>query len=546
MKNKIKYILAGFLLVMTSSCTDWLNPKPINNMVLDDYWKKQSDVESVVRACYRAMAEPGFMERIILGGELRSDNVIIDMDRLHSTQEQADINDMTIKPTNGLLPWKDFYNVINLCNTVLEYAPQVTKLDPDYSSGFLRAHEAEVRTLRALAYFYLVRIYRDVPYIDFAYSEDTQPFNVPKMDGDSILNRQVEELLIAEKYALKSWGYGTSTQREQNKGRVTKNMVRALLADIYLWLGKYDECIDACNRIIPDILSEKDVLNPDLATGAELRLLSNETLITNSFLQLFYSGNSMESIFELQFSTQAPNPKVKDFFGDDQNVGKLAASKVVADIFKEQANLKDLRGKTSFTQDNLSTGNKKGFFQIFKYIGSDYSESATSGGSWRIIPMDPFVRNWIFYRVPDVYLMKAEALVERNQGSDLSDAMDLVNLTYMRSNPGGVRLYASDYPDKDKMRDLVLLERQREFLFEGKRWFDLVRLARREDKETGNHSKMLDLVAKKYDFNGEVVKSKMRDPYALYLPIAEKELIANQVLEQNPYYKSEFTTTKNK
>jgi len=539
--KKIIYILIGVVLTMASSCTDWLNPKPLNNMVLDDFWKKQSDVEAVVRACYCAMAEDGFMERIILGGELRSDNVIIDKERLGSTNEMDEINTITIKPTNGLLPWKNFYYVINLCNTVLEYAPQVTELDPYYTIGFLRAHEAEVRTLRALSYFYLVRIYRDVPYIDFSYSEDTQEFNVPKMDGDEILNRQVEELLIAEKSALKSWG-----SRSSQKGRVTKNMVRALLADIYLWLGKYDECIEACNRILPDVLEEEyfNNLNPELVTGAELRLIQNLKNSTNSFQNLFSSQNSEESIFELQSDRQTPNKKVKEFFGDNENIGKLAASNVVAEIFKEKANEKDLRGKTSFTPNTYTMGNKRGFYQIFKYIGSSYSEG-TQGPSYGFYTSDPFVRNWIFYRVPDVYLMKAEALVERNQGSDLSDALDLVNLTYMRSNPGGISLSKSEYSDKGKMRDLVLLERQREFLFEGKRWFDLVRLARLEDKENGgNHPKMLNLVARKYEYNGEVVKSKMRNPYALYLPIAEKELISNRALEQNPYY--DELTTKNR
>jgi len=547
MKNKIIYILAGVVLTMASSCTDWLDPKPLNNMVLDDYWKKGSDVESVVLACYRAMAEEGFMERIILGGELRSDNVIVERERLRSTENQDDINNLTIKPTNGLLSWKDFYLVINLCNTVLEYAPQVTQLDPDYTPGFLRAHEAEARTLRALAYFYLVRLYRDVPYIDFSYSEDTQEFNIPQMNGDTILNLQVKELLIAERYALKSWGY-----HDKQKGRVTKNMVRVLLADICLWLGKYDECIEACNRILPDILKDDEVINPDLATGAELVLIDNKTSPVTSFYYLFnYSyrnytyGYGRENIFELQFNDQVPNKKVKEFFGDGKNIGHLAASGVMADIFKE--NKKDLRGKTSFTTDDLTDGNKKGFNQIFKYIGGSYSENS-QGSSYGFSSYDPFYCNWIFYRVPDVYLMKAEALVERNHGSDLSDALSLVNLTYMRSNPEGVPLLESEYSGKEKMRDLVLLERQREFLFEGKRWFDLVRLARKEDKNYGdnehgvdNHPKMLDLVVRKYDRNGGVVKSKMRNSDALYLPISEKELISNRALKQNPYY-DEFTT----
>lgn len=530
MKNSLKYTLAAIMLIMAGSCTDWLDLKPQDQMVLDDYWKTRNDVESVVLACYRAMAEDGYMERIILGGELRSDNVIVEKERLQSTDDQITINDMTIKPTNGLLPWKDFYFVINLCNTVLEYAPVVIEEDPDYSIGFLRTHEAEVRTLRALAYFYLVRIYRDVPYIDFPYAEDTQEFNIPKTAGDEILELQIEELLVAERYALKTWGTNNTSNQ---KGRVTKNMVRALLADIYLWLGKYDECIEACNRILPDIIGDEEVINPDLATGAELRLITNRLYPANSFQQLFYIGNSMESIFELQFSSTVVNRKVPTLYGGILNIGQLATSEWITDYFKreeEDNNINDLRKWSYVERSNI-------FSQLFKYIGRTFTETV-AGSYYEYSETSPFQANWIFYRLADVYLMKAEALVERNGADDLTEALDLVNITYMRSNPGGVRLSANDFTSWESMRDLVLLERQREFLFEGKRWFDLVRLARKEDRVNGtdNHPKMLELVANKYQYNGEVIKSKLRNTDALYLPIAEKELISNRALEQNPYY----------
>lgn len=529
MKNTFKYTLAAIMLIMASSCADWLDPKPLDKMVVEDYWKTRNNVESVVLACYRAMAEEGFMERIILGGELRSDNVIVEKERLKSTDHQITINDMTVKPTNALLPWKDFYLVINLCNTVLQYAPDVMKEDPDYSIGFLRAHEAEARTLRALAYFYLVRIYRDVPYIDFPYAEDTQEFNIPKTEGDKILEMQIEELLLAERYAMKTWGTGTMNASDQH-GRVTKNMVRALLADIYLWMGRYEECVEACNRILPDVVGDDEIINPEFATGAELRLITNKLFAANSFRQLFFSGNSMESIFELQFSSTVENKKVPEFYGNMENIGQLAASTWITDYFKEDEendNNKDLR-KWSFVERS------NGFFQPFKYIGASFSETAS--GSFPVYnEITPFRGNWIFYRLADVYLMKAEALVELG---DLGEALELVNLTYMRANPEGLPLSENNFSSKEEMQELVLLERQREFLFEGKRWFDLVRLARKEDKINGinNHPKMLDLVARKYQYNGEVIKSKLRNTDALYLPIAEKELISNQALEQNPYY----------
>jgi hypothetical protein len=515
-----------------SSCSDFLDIKPMDKMVLEDYWKTQSDVESTVLACYRAMQEDGFMERIILGGELRSDNVIVDATKLESGTEIMHINDLTIKPTNGLLKWQDFYRVINYCNAVLEFAPGVMDIDPNYTSGFMRAHQAEAYAIRALAYFYLVRIYRDVPYIDFHYKEDTQEFLIPQTPGDEILHLLTEQLVVAERYAMASWGIYNSKQRN----RVTKNMVRALLADIYLWLGEYDNCIATCERIEPDIVDEEAVINVDLLTGAELNLIGNKQFTYASFNSLFLQKNSMESIFELGFSsTIKSNTKLVElYYRDDSRVGKMAAASFGdyddAQLFSE----KDIRGSVSFTPAEF-----QGFSKIAKYF---MIVVVMDQDNWSLLnKIDPArdTPNWIFYRVADVYLMKAEALVERNSGDDLDKALELLNLTFTRSNPDGSPLLKTDYNSRDAMRKLVFDERQREFLFEGKRWFDMVRMARREDKEAGkndSHPEALKYMIRKYTYNGDVIRSKLIHTDVLYLPIYIDELTNNPVLKQNPYY----------
>jgi hypothetical protein len=73
-------------------------------------------------------------------------------------------------------------------------------------------------------------------------------------------------------------------------------------------------------------------------------------------------------------------------------------------------------------------------------------------------------------------------------------------------------------------------------MFEGKRWFDLVRKARRD----GSNSDMLDLATRKYTNPGSV-KSKWIKPDMLYLPIYEEELKVNTLLKQNPEYKTTET-----
>jgi starch-binding outer membrane protein, SusD/RagB family len=133
-------------------------------------------------------------------------------------------------------------------------------------------------------------------------------------------------------------------------------------------------------------------------------------------------------------------------------------------------------------------------------------------------------------------LMKAEALVQ--QGNFLP-ALHLVNTTYMRSHPTiapADTLNASSFTTKMDMEELVLKERQREFLFEGKRWFDLMRMARRDSST----DRLLVKVLAKYTANIGEIGSKLKDMNALYFPISESELNANSKLVQNPYYDTKY------
>jgi hypothetical protein len=147
--------------------------------------------------------------------------------------------------------------------------------------------------------------------------------------------------------------------------------------------------------------------------------------------------------------------------------------------------------------------------------------------------------NWIIYRLSDVILIKAEALIERNEGDDFTTAFNLINVVNKRANnvvEGENRtstLKASDYTDsKAAMEALVLEERQREFLFEGKRWYDLVRFARRD----GNNSRLIDLATRKLLENVNAIKIKLADPNVIYFPYYRNELKVNPLLKQNPAF----------
>jgi hypothetical protein len=146
--------------------------------------------------------------------------------------------------------------------------------------------------------------------------------------------------------------------------------------------------------------------------------------------------------------------------------------------------------------------------------------------------------NWIIYRLSDVMLMKAEALVELDGATNFNNALSLVNQTYLRSNPEQDSLRIANYPTQGEMETLVLRERQRELLFEGKRWFDLLRVARRENSTSTLNS----YINHRSSGSSASLGAPVMD--AMYMPIATSELQANPNLIQNSYYQQSTSISK--
>lgn len=518
MKKIITNIIAATAVCMSmTSCEDFFDLRPTNEMVLDEFWQTESDVLSVTGACYRAMQQPGFMQRLMIWGEFRSDNVIL------GNNVGTDLNyigTLNILPSNSYAYWGDFYNVINLCNTVEHFAPLVCENDPNFTQAQLRSYIAEVKAIRAYCYFTLVRTFRDVPLITEPTIDDTQEFQCAQSDPDELIDFLISDLQAVENDAVDSW-----SSTEYTKGRFTKAGLRALLADMCLWRNRYSECITYCDRVIGDA---NNILS---LTGA------------NSYNKsVFVDGNSTESIMELQFvRNNIPNYTLCEFYGTSGGHSGWGHQQMMAYDFSTTNlfSVTDLRGIDFFYSNSSLAA-----FPIKKYLAYRNETRTTDVRESDYISVDGGASNWILYRLPDVMLMKAEALVE--SGGSLEDAFNLVSTLYDRANPeaGTGSLNFSSYNTQDRMRDLVFDERQREFLFEGKRYFDILRRINRDRSQFQNVVNTY-LVPKYSSLDQSTVTSKLSEINALYMPIKDSELRSNKLLVQNPFYKVSSAIEKN-
>lgn len=487
--NILKTFLAAVLAVSFVSCDAWLNVKPQNEQPMDEFWQSKEEVLTILMGSY--VQTRACLNLMVRWGEVRGDVVELGPG-LSSDRDMLAVKSLSIQPDNSICTWQPFYNVIGRCNSVLTYAPKVLETDDTFSRDVCDQYMAEAVWLRTLAYFYLVRSFKDVPYVLEPYVDDNRPFEMAKTDGKVILQAIAGDLLEHIGSLPVSYGLGTW----ENKGRATVWAAYALLADIYLWLEDYDACIDMCSRIEK---SEYFYLLP-----------------RNQWYRLYYPGNSDESIFELQWD--AAREQTNNLFGwfyNDSDNNSYAISDVAVAKFNEYEDENDVRANGgSYIQASS---------KIWKYAG-------TATGVNNIRESTVRDANWIIYRYSEILLMHAEALVFKD---DFEGSYELVKTVRERA---GYATHPSLPQNVNEAIDLVLDERLRELCFEGKRWFDLVRTATRQDglyKDKLINLLLMNVPAKDRPLH----QARLQNTDGYYFPINETDIDASGgLLVQNSYY----------
>ncbi|MBP3252618.1 MAG: RagB/SusD family nutrient uptake outer membrane protein [Prevotella sp.] len=579
MNTRLNKIFVGSLAVCAAlaSCSDFLEIKSQSEIVLEDFWNEKADVDNVVAGCYSALQGDGVMRRMMVWGEFRSENVMAGQN-INNDINLENVLKENITAINAYTTWDGFYNIINRCNTVIKYAPQVAGRDPGYTQSELMATIAEVSALRDLCYFYLIRTFRDVPYSTAAFTDDDQTMDLPATPFNAVLDSLIQNLEQVQAQAVRRY---PETKPLYQTGRITQDAIHAMLCEMYLWKQDYNSCIRYADMVIDSKKALAEERNRQGGQSYDQHAnkarfngypLVNGAIITNyygnTYNQIFVEGNSQETIFELLF--------------DKSSAGNGMLANSAAGAFYGNASvLKGLVGPSTTLVEDISKTSKRTIFDdrnkkvdarlyenvngtaeaISKFVYNAITINATQPdrveanygnkyGHARINNADHYYNSssWVIYRLTDIMLLKAEALCQlMREGSDtetsdynaplLAEAFSLVNAVNKRSVCEATltdTLVASDYLTKAQMEELVLRERQRELMFEGKRWYDLVRRSLRD----GNTQVLSQAAQKRDGVNGTFLQNFFQKMDAIFWPYNNDELKVNKNLRQNPSFGS--------
>lgn len=442
MKTYIQYFIffisiSNFLI----SC-DVLDQVPESDITQANFWKTPKDAESgliAVNSLFMGTADRNFEL-----GEYRSDNLEIPPKwGFDMVAGNKDINNNIFSPDAGLCNWVPYYSVIARANEVIFYTDKIEfkdKADKDRIMG-------EAYFLRAISYFILARNWGAVPLIVEPFLSEGENMYVERTPVDKIYNQILSDVALAEQLL--------PITRTDLRIRATKAAAQALFCDALLTRG-YSSF--AQNTDFSTAITKADAV----LANSNYKLESGV-----NYANIFRNGNNAESIYEIWFDYKNSATQGFCLFFLPRSYTKkrpygggttMLPSHSLVNSFETG----DLRAATTYTvlsktEEQYYDNSVKGMTYGNKYLGT-----VTEIGVQRYSD-----NHIIVYRLSDVMLMKAEALIKANR---IPEALSIVNS--IRSRAGLSAKIASSASDA---LDLVLAERKKELAFEGKRWYDLVR-----------------------------------------------------------------------
>lgn len=503
MKNKIlKYLSILFIGIISFGCSsDFLEVKPQAAENSAAFYLTQEHADQAIIAAYSqfnniAIWGVDIMQRL---GDIPSDDAEAGGEDISDVPELQDFGRLTPLTTNGVYTevFGTLYRAIYFSNIAIEEIPGIKETDPDADPVTIDRRVAEARFIRAINYFYLTQIFGGVPYVDHVLGGDE--YQKPRAEIKEIYELIETDLKEAIEVLPEKSGWG------EEVGRATKGAAKALLGRLYQFESSYaknyggkDSRFDGMSERWDESLKySEEVIN---SGEYELIGINGEKYEswrgaeTDGYRFIFTSDgdNSKEGVFEIQcvqeglgWSAARGNAlaqwsSARYFYNEDGNAtttgfwGFGVPTQAVWDTFEPG----DPRLGASMVReggnDSIQISDGEWFPYCFEHcITNIYptkweassAEFKDVGGPWHSAP-----QNIRLIRISEVYLNAAEAALMLSQNDK---ALKYINKVRERArNCGDTGVPA---PLTSVSLDDIISERRREFVSEGKRFYDLVR-----------------------------------------------------------------------
>lgn len=457
-------VLASLATLLMTSCGDsFFDLEPASSVTIDKVYKTASDYNVAVIGCYaKLQSQVNFYTECC---EYRSDNLSLGAPTA-GTQDRYDIDHFTEKPSNGILSsyWANFNNNVYRCNLLLDQIDGA-----NFAENLKKQYKGEAMFVRALNYFNMYRIWGGVPATKHVVSA-AEALKVARYSDE-----QMFDLIAGDLKEIVDNNYLPETYSSADMGRATSGAAKALLGKVYLTFHKWTEAKD----ILSQLIGKYQLVSPI----AQVFNVDNK--------------NNNEIIFAVHFN--------KEIEGEGHS------------YWYNLTNASDDTNQTSSLLNTFPTGDARKelitYVQVEKNVRLMNKFYDTKSPTFKTVGNDQ-----ILLRYADVLLMYAEALNEiQYDASEGSLALKYLNA--VRQRAGISNLTVKQLPTQEKFRKGILVERQREFPYEGQRWFDLVRMGFAKS-----------VMAE----NGVEIKD-----YQLLFPIPQQEIEKvgdKSILWQNPGY----------
>ena len=416
----LKSVIIVVILFLSYSCVDEILDKdPLSSSSAEGYYKTTGDAQAGIYGIYDA-AQSAFSINFCYWGEGRADNV-----QTAQSGEGLALTQNNLNESASSGDWTALYRMVSRANYAIKNIPGIYAENDAAGKQLI----GQAKALRALAYFYLVRVWGDVPLITEPYKSVEQDIFVTKTDKETILNLIEEDL----KYAAANCVAKFLTLND-NRIMFTQGSANALLTQVYMWRKKYSEAVTTSGLVMGNSLYS---LVTSMADWGKI--------FTNSY--------SNESIFEVGYSETEIN-SLRTLYA----VGSYA-------IFTPSAKFKSSYETGDLRIDYVYDVTKDDPKAIWKYLGKGVSDEVATKS----------LQNIVLIRLADIMLLRAEALNKLGGAANKTEALNLLNPIRTRAGLAAFASEAAAIAQYGDLESAILHERSIELCYEGHRWFDLVR-----------------------------------------------------------------------